>query len=800
MHGNKANNLQSVGKLGLPVPEFYVVDAESLSKICQKKAAAKLATITEAKLLKSFRYWCQQNDIKEVAVRSSAEAEDSKDQSFAGQFASVMKVSTDEQFIKALKEVFLSRPQNGYGKKTNHKVHAIVQRYVEPNAAGVLFTVNPANGLSEMLINASAGHGGKVVDGSEAQSFYVDRISGDIRTEKTANFGLLPQAQITELTSMGLMIEQHFGSPQDIEWAVAAGKIYILQSRPITNINYLKVWDNANIGESFPGIVMPLTFSIARRGYELVYKSQAFEGGMSWYQLEANHRIFHDMVGLFGGRMYYNLASWYQFIGLFPSNRRNQKFLDDQLQTVGDVVYLPPSSYPARQKIGFYARALRRTLLFEQEKQRYWDRLDDAFAKYQMLPQGQSLPLLLKRYVFVEQMIVPHMGRSADNDFFVMTYHGLLKRYLRKWLGDSQDSSANFLGALNDVISARQAELLTIIASKINNDQKASQYLARGNFKQLDNHLTTGAAAPFINEYRAKFLHRFAGDQKIESTNPLLSLDGFYSLIKTYCQLDSQAAELRRSQAIKADHDRRRQVMKQLNQLQKILYKVLLKRLKHHLRIREHNRLTRGKAYALLRELFPLVGKELTELGIIVAASDVYYLDIEEILRYVNGTGYGDDARQTVAARKLRYKSYKKTKVPSRFITTMLADKLPDAAAPPTDRSIIAAKSLPGALSSPGDARGKVIVLDEPILPKEPFEILVVSHTDPGWTPLIALAKGVIVEHGGVLSHAAIVTRELGIPSIIGVKDATQVLKNGMEVNINAAKSSVDIIKHKQEL
>ncbi len=787
MPGNKADNLNILQSIGLLVPEFYEISDETLKKLGAKDVNDKLAN--------DFNLWCEQHDINSVAVRSSADAEDAKDYSFAGQFASVMNVTSKQQFLEALHTVHTSRPKYGYDKKKNYTVNAIVQRYIEPDAAGVLFTVNPSNGLPEILIDATQGHGGKVVDGEDVSAYHVDRVSGDIRTEKREDYTLLSSDQIAKLTTMGKAIEQHMGCPQDIEWAIQEDDIYALQTRPITQITYLRAWDNANIGESFPGIVMPLTFSIARRGYELVYKSQGLEGGMSWYQLEANHRTFHDMVGLFAGRMYYNLASWYKFIGLFPNNHRNQKFLDEQLQTVGDVVYLPPSSYPLAHKIRFYSKAFKRTLFFKQEKQRYWRKLDEGFEQYNSLPAGQSLPSLLERYTFIEQMIVPHMGRSADNDFFVMTYHGILKHKLRKWLGKESAETTDFLGSLHDVISARQAELLMVIASYINHDQVASKYLKRGAYEQLDKYLLHSDARASLEEYRVKFLHRFACDQKIEATNPLLKLAGFYGLIATYCQLDEQAVIARRSKALDAENDRHERIIRQLGLLKRMQYTLFLNRLKHHLRIREHNRLLRGKVYALLRELFQEIDEALLNAGIIAEAKDVYYLDIEEILRLVSGTGYSDDVRQIVAARKRRYKSYKGMRVPSRFITTGLANELPKTALLQSTTVADAPRSLPGTLSSPGNVEGKVIVLDEPMLPKEPFDILVVSHTDPGWTPLIALAKGVIVEHGGILSHAAIVTRELGIPSMIGVQDATQILRNGMQVRINTAKSTIDILE-----
>ena len=785
MSGSKANNLKVLRSIGLLVPEFYEISDAVLKQLGAREI--------DQQLTNDFHVWRQRYDITTVAVRSSADAEDSQDQSFAGQFRSVMNVTSNQEFLKALGTVHASRPQPGYAKQKRYKVNAIVQRYIAPDAAGVLFTVNPANGLPEMIINAVAGHGGKVVDGAAAISFQVDRLSGDIRTANSRNYSLLSKSQLVRLTVMGQQVERQMGCPQDIEWAFRGDELFALQARPVTRITHLKAWDNANIGESFPGIIMPLTFSIARRGYELVYKSQALEGGLNWYQLEANHRLFHDMVGLFSGRMYYNLASWYKFIGLFPSNDRNQKYLDEQLQTVGDVVYLPPSAYPLKQKIRFYSKALRRTVFFEREKRRYWRKLDESFEQYDSLPAGRALPLLLDRYAFVEQMIVPHMGRSADNDFFVMTYHGLLKNKLCRWLGDENAKTTDFLGSLRDVISARQAELLTAIASHINHDQIAARLLLDKQYQQLDKHLLVADTQPLLVEYRTNFLHRFAGDQKIETVNPLLTLVGFYELIATYCLLDEQNVAARRTAALSAESLRRQTINGQLSRPQKIIYGLLLNRLKHHLRIREHNRLLRGKTYALLRGLFQEVGAVLASDGLIAAAADVYYLDIEEILRLVNGTGFNDDIQQIITARKLRYKTYSSRRAPSRFITAGLTNELPEAAAT-SNSKWTARKSLPGTLSSPGNVQGTVIVLDAPIIPKKPFDILVVSHTDPGWTPLIALAKGVIVEHGGILSHAAIVTRELGIPSMIGVEHATEVLRDGMKVRINNAKSTVDIL------
>jgi phosphohistidine swiveling domain-containing protein len=786
MHGSKAKNLEILQSLHLKVPEFYEIKYSLLKNLNNPEVANKLSD--------AFLAWCKRNSCDVVAVRSSAEDEDSTNQSFAGQYKSIMQVKGSASFLKALQTVVKSKPSEAYAKATKDlKVNVVVQRYIDPNIAGVLFTVNPSNGFSEMLINAAIGHGSKVVDGEDVSAVHIDRISNDIRSQQKQL--VLSVNKIRQLQKLGEKIEGHMRTPQDIEWAFADDVLYVLQTRPITRIAHLRVWDNANVGESFPGIILPLTFSISRRGYELVYKSQSYEAGLDWYQIEANHRTYNAMVGLFAGRVYYNLANWYKFIGLFPNNSQNQKYLDEQLQTVGNAVYLPPSRYPLSYKLSFWFRVMRRTIFFNREKKNYWKYMDNSFKQYERLPMGNDLFLLLERYSFIEQTIIPHMGRGADNDFFVLIFHGLLRARFRKWFGEENSQSTDFLGSLHEVISARQALLLSEIADFISSDQKASQLLKNDNFEELDDYIVGTKASGLINEYRTKFLHRFAEDQKIESTNPLLSLPGFYGLIKAYQQLNKESVNGRRLRAIKNETERSNKIKLQLGIFQKPTYEFLLWRLKHHLRIREHNRLLRGKAYALLRELFIHVGAYLLSEDLVEKSTDINYLDIEELFQLVNGTGYQGDLKQLIKSRKSSYVEYEKLNVPSRFITTSLTNKLPnDFLETKYYSDSKTSKSIKGTISSPGNVEGRVIVLDKPIIPKEPFDILVVSHTDPGWTPLIALAKGLIIEHGGILSHAAIVTRELGIPSIIGVEDATRRLKTGMRVRINSTRGTVEII------
>ena len=783
MSGQKATNLQQLQTQGLPVPEFYVVTADQLDGLEDQEAVQRL--------IADFRAWRSQHDAEAVAVRSSADAEDGPERSFAGQYASVMPVHTDQELVEALRAVADSRPHRSYGSGGG-RVHALIQVYVEPDLAGVLFTVNPANGRLELVVNVVRGHGRQAVEGGAVGTVYVSRPDGP--TWSAGDSPRLARAQLDQLARAAEQIEAIMGTPQDIEWAIAGRQLHILQTRPITRIAHLQVWDRSNVGESFPGLVRPLTFSVSRRGYELVYQSQAHAAGLSWLQIAAQRRTFQAMIGLFGGRVYYNLGRWYQFIGLFPGNSRHQRYLDAQLQTVGEAAYLPPSQHSWGYRLRFYLRVARRGLLFEHERARYWRYLDRTYKQYERLPPGPDPFLLLARYSFIEQRVMPQMGRSADNDFFVMTYHGLLQKRLQRWLGPDDGQTADFLGTLHDVISARQALLLNEIAAEINDDPPARRLLQAGQYRQLEGHLQESAAAPLLDEYREQFLHRFAEDQKLEARNPQLTTDGFYRLVAAYTKMDNRAVKDRHEQALAGETQRQRRMARRLNRLRRLLYRLLVGRLKHHLRIREHNRLLRGRAYAYLRALFAELGQSLADRQLLDEPDDIYYLDIDELLRLVDGSGYHDDLQPVVRKRRRAYASYERQSAPDRFVTVGLTDRLPDDFARDARTNTRPASSLPGMVSSPGSVTGRAVVLHEPAVPDEPFDILVVAHTDPGWTPLIALARGVVVEHGGLLSHAAIVTRELGIPSIIGVAGAVAAIRSGDTIRLNTAKGAVEIL------
>lgn len=789
MHGNKADNLQKLTNNGFNVPPFYVIPSNILKNLSNKKIAKQLVI--------EFDEWKKKNRISTVAVRSSAEGEDSKDQSFAGQFKTILGVQNGHGFMQALREVANAKQNTAYSSK-KLDVNVIIQSFIDADVAGVCFTVNPATGLNNIIINAAHGLGKTVVEGGKEASYTIDRFTKKLldKRELSSQQKTLDKNLCREISNVALRIEKLFIQPQDIEWAIKDGAVYILQARPISKMNFLQVWDSSNISESFPGIVSPLTFSIAKKGYGLAYKSQSYAAGINWFDLQKSHRIFDSMLGIFSGRMYYNLINWYRFIGLFPGNKRNQQFLDEQIQTLGSSVYLPKVKHGFWFTLRFWVMLARRAIFFEKERKKYWKLFDKKQREYEALPDNSNAQYSMEKYTFLEQNLLPHMGRAIDNDFFVMTYNGFLRKALASWTEEYKNSHKNpFMGSIRDVISTKQALMLYDIAKELKKDERIHNFLARENYQKLDEYLSGTLIEQKIKLYKERFGHRFAEDQKIESENPLLKKEHFYKLLFSYTQLDLNLITERLNVSEEDLNKQETAIAKQLSIPKKLIFKFLKKKLEHHLRIREHNRLLRGKVFARFRDIFKDIGKSLKDNSVLDAAHDIYFLEIEEIYGFLHGMLPANPLKETVNRRKIRYRKYEKVKMPVRFITTGFPyDDLLRQLGKSTTNAYVSKKVLSGIVSSPGNVTGKVMVLDKPIIPDKPFDILVVSHTDPGWTPLIALAKGIIVEHGGILSHAAIITRELGIPSIISVEGATQHLKTGMQVSLNTARGTVDII------
>ena len=274
--------------------------------------------------------------------------------------------------------------------------------------------------------------------------------------------------------------------------------------------------------------------------------------------------------------------------------------------------------------------------------------------------------------------------------------------------------------------------------------------------------------------YLEKFGGRFANELKLETVGIDEDIKKFLTVLRAYDKYAPKQVVRSAQKAVS------------LPFFKNILFRHSLKKFKRYASQREDFRLFRSNMFSITRSIFRRVGIILEEHGVLKHSDDVFYMSVEEVLAVSDGQEILD-LQLKVSERKQTYSQYHNKNLPSHFLA--LGDKLID------NINRIQPESATARGVSVGIASGRVRVMKEFEMPdKIDFEILVTKHTDPGWTALIALSKGLIIEHGGVLSHASIVARELGIPAVIGVRGATDLYKDGQKVEINGSTGEIKII------
>jgi len=751
--GGKASSLQKLRKAGFTVPSFIICDPEWDSE--------RILTAVREHL----------PGVQHFAVRSSADQEDSQTKSFAGAFYSAIGVD----FADISKEVV--RVKDSYAGRSGA---VIIQEFVPSDSAGVLFTETEDK---RVVINAIPGLCFPVVNG-EACDEYICSTDGALLTktlpEKNAAFfregtfvrekrssQTLSVAQVKQLVLLGEQLQRFFRCPQDIEWCFKDEALYLLQSRPITKKVVLaeeSYFDSANIAESYSGIVLPLTCSFASMVYEQVYKDLLAASGISRKKVEANKGIFENLLGFFYGRMYYNMNNWYRMAEFAPGYRRNKQNFErmitsnvrQEFEKKIKPHWLFTIAYPwiIGFKIITFSHACRHFMERTAHHLRYLREQDFGSLSYSdciSLFETFNKELLRRWYVTVE------------NDFFVMTYLGMLSKRLNDQelqkaitFPSKATEQIQALALLSKKIAAVK-ELWDIVNS--HDDRHFMTELKR--YPELDSAL---------QKYLETFGGRFANELKLESVGIDEDPKKLLILLKVYRGYEHTEPPIDAVEAVRS---------------RSIPIRLLLAGFKKHAARREEFRLLRSNTFAMVRRLFRRMGSILAKQGLINDPDDVFYLQLDELLS--PAVLSNSELRDIVSKRKGAYESFAQVMPPAHFSTTNSEAPIVEG-----NETIPNKAGLQGRPASPGKVAGIAKVFKEFSMPEKiDFDIIVTSHTDPGWTSLIALSKGLIIEHGGVLSHASIVARELGIPAVIGVQNAMQIIEDGQKIEIDGSTGMV---------
>ena len=752
--GGKADSLRKLREAGFRVPRFFVCD----SNWPEKEIIPKIET--------------ELPDVKYFAVRSSAANEDSKLQSFAGHFYSGLAVAKEDVFTE------VKKVRTSFGQMDGK---VIVQEFIPSESAGVMFTEVEDN----VVINSTIGLCQPVVSG-QACDEYICNKNGDILNKtiskrkeiklfvnnkiinQTTDAESLTKEQVKQLIQLGKKIHDFFGSKQDVEWCFLNDKLYILQSRPITRDFAVKknqeYFDSANIAESYSGIVLPLTQSFTRMVYSQVYTDLLQMSGVSAKKLNQYSEIFKNLLGFFYGRMYYNMNNWYLMAAFVPGYKRNKEnfelMITSNIKQDITTSIKPSLVFSLVYPLIVIFKASMYGLTSNHFKTNVTKELHKLQNKnFDQLHYQECIDL----FEIINRKLLRQWYIPVENDFFVMTYLGILKKFLNEQF-------------LQRVIkfpskSTEQVTFLSLLSKKMYEIKNLWSTVEANDVKRFNNELPNhGEVESLLNEYLHSFGGRFANELKLESIGVDEDTTKLFSVLKAYRSYEPKPVVS--SEKLK------------LPFFKKFIVQIVLSKFIGHASLREEFRLLRSNTFGMTRRLFRRMGVILTENGVIENVDEVFYLQMEELLSLM--AIKNKNLANIVQQRKKEFNSFKSIAPPSHFGTT---NNLP-----PTLKQYakFEGNMIQASPASPGIIRGRVRVFEEFSMPEKiDFDILVTSHTDPGWTSLIALSKGLIIEHGGVLSHASIVARELNIPAVIGAEDAMTTLKSQQIVEIDGSTGTI---------
>ena len=810
-YGKKAQNLVYLQELGVNVPKFVVLPSGIIRDILGKSSdnwyktgvletEPELTDVQKKQILLELSEHFSANEL--VAVRSSAKLEDGDTASFAGMFRTNLEVALPDvpkSILACIKSSF-SDSLLVYSRRNNidpteNELSLIVQKMVTASVSGIVFTINSVGNYNDMHISAGLGSGeGIVSNKTDATSYFVNRQNKNIHIgDGTPD--ILTEAQVIALFDQCMVIEKRFKYPQDIEFSFdIEGKLHFLQSRNITNIDTknLKILDNSNIVESYPGTTLPLSFDFARDGYQQVFTAAARLFGISETDIKSIEPELSQMITHLHSRVYYNLHHWYKLMQMVIADKNSlqawETLIGIKSAPSRGIQFSPLKKIKATYRnlnllvrypkivAGFYAN-------FERDfspLRAYTDQL------YSTNPNGaEALETLQK----ASDKIFVNWAATLLNDFFTFKFYDYLRRFVASFgIAESDNIANDLLCGIPGVDSEKPIlELLGMKKTVCKNDQLLAAFrTAKPDEIAQKIQQNNPELHQQIQTYIQKYGDRTLEELKLESPNFRLNPDGFYELLKT--QLDNKNTPesfAETQQNIRENAEKLIAEKLKYSPIKRVLFRYILNKTKETVRNRENMRIRRAMAYGVAKEIFYYLGTHLTKQGHIEIPTDIYYLGMKEIKMEFYQNKYTENKPiepNYINLIKQRIEKDRQTTLPDRIIFEDSPPKFGK-----TQQIINLDKDVfQGTGISKGKVSAQVSVLHEPAFSADiDGKILVTRMTDPAWVFLMSRAAGIITEKGSPLSHTAIVGRELGIPVIIGLQNATALLQTDDQISMD---------------
>jgi rifampicin phosphotransferase len=715
-----------------------------------------------------------------------------------------------------------------------------VQHMVMGARSFVAFTRDPIDMGDRHVIAAAYGIGeGVVQERADVDHFFVSRDTGEVRSQlvrkqrmlgppaaggarepallevppELAGQPVLDGPQITRITEIAARIEEFYGAPQDIEGALTDdGELSVLQARPMVLPKALVQWSNHNITESYPGVSGALTYTLAREFYRSIFTDLYRRMGVPESRLRDNAHRLERMVGMQNGRVYYRLDDWYVLHGQL----RVFEFVRGWWEHAMGLAQSPRvARLPGwrRRALALAPGTVRRMLRHPAEVRaflRWWDALAAGGAGLDT----QEPEELISFYRRMWAQVPVHWGVTLTNSFLSMQAMVVLDGLLQRWAG--QEGHVLMTGLLSGGPENRSLAALRsgiAFAELINQDDPVRKRVLAADHpaarRELWGELVDGVHGPetarAATEHLRRFGDRAAGDLKLEQSTPRqdpgMILDMVQPLVRQCRTVAGSRADERRVRE-EAEAQLRRGCR---GPVRRAVLHGLAALVRGYTKAREDTRFCRTELYGLSRRILRRLGTRLAAAGHLDDERDVFDLTVQEVFGAFDGTLPGSQLRGLAALRRAEREQYEALPVPSsRQVTTADTPLAPASPYTPSGEGPDGPEAedggdgvLRGLASSAGVVRARAKVVLSPDMSPESCQdtILVARETDPGWLFLMTAAKGLVVERGTLLSHTAITGRLLGIPTVVGVRDATTLILDGAWVELDGRAGTVRLLE-----
>ncbi len=771
-----------------------------------------------------------------VSVRSSAIDEDSVHTSFAGQHVTELFVGPSG-LLSAIKNCLASAWSFGaisYRFLHNLPVHNIqfaivIQRMVNASKSGIGFSMDITRNLTDSIITAGYGLGeGVVADKVECDTFRIHRTSKAIETVLVKKQTALRWNQINELNLENLdpilsekpclsnqeidevfevlqQAEALLKSPADVEFSFdERGALYVLQMRPITTLdsNNIEILDNTNIVESYPGITLPLSFTFAKQAYQNLFENSARFFWIDETWVKQHQHVFEQLIAHPYGRVYYRLDNWYRLTAMVYNSPSAMKAWES---AVGLSQPIQVNDKPSTtQKLKIILAIVWIIVRFRQGNRRFFKSFAVHYSKFKNFRNQAASPAELWPYFQkIMQQTYRDWPLTVVNDFLAFKVFGWLQSLIKRWgISENEEFANELISGYGEVDSELAVVHLLQLKEQILQDDKLYQ-LIRGETGQLLDFVGSNPEHPFSlawHAYLDRFGDRTFAELKLETVTPKQNPTLLIDLIKS--QIDS---------TLTADTFIENSKKLRIQAWQSVKHKLGTWNPKYWIfnwvanlaafgvMSRENMRFCRTRMYGASREIFLQIGSWMQEDGFIVESTDVFYLTMDELQDYcLYGSNCAIDGRPfnaLVSQRKMDYIQYEEIDLPDRIVFQQndLPIFQPKSLSSQSSQTTENIQSWQGVAVSKGTVESEVVVMLEPNLTADVRgKVLVSKMTDPGWVFLMSQASALISEKGSLLSHTAIVGRELGIPVVVAIPGITKVLKTGDKIRVNGSTGVVE--------